>query len=239
MGEVYVRDGGSWQQIPNGDTLYVRDGGSWVNPTEVYVRDGGTWQSVWLKSDPLTVNTSVAGAETFRRSSGGTMTWNPAGDAGYAYIGRTSGSYDNVGCFNVTNGLYALAMGARQTVTSASLTLKRGPSSGSSSISGTVYLGLFTGTFNSGTPLYTELDFTPSGSKVLSSVGFDDVITFDIGTTFGQVVNDAIRTDGAVVLAYSVRTSGWDATGSADSLYSKWRGPSTAYTGTLSITCDY
>jgi hypothetical protein len=236
---VYVHNGSTWVTVPNGTAIRVHNGTTWTTAKGVYVHNGTTWQQAWSQSDPLTVASNVAGAETFRRSAGGTMSWNPAGDAGYAYIGRTSGSYDNVGCFNVTNGLYALAMGDRQTVTSASFTLKRGPSSGSSSISGTVYLGLYTGVFNSGTPLYTNLDFTPSGSKVLSSVGFDDVITFDLGTTFGQTVNDAIRADGSVVLAFSVRTSGWDATGSADGLYSKWRGPSTAYTGSLSITCDY
>lgn len=237
MGEVYVRDGGSWQQIPNGTALSVKDGGSWVNPTEVFVRDGGTWQSVWLKSDPVTVNTNVTTVNTFRRNlSNNQMGWL---NDGYATIGRFSSDYDRVGVYKCDNALYGLAMGARQTVTAASITLKRDASGGSSSLTGNVYMGLYTGTVGSGTPSYsTELDFTPNASKSLSSVGYNDVITFDLGTTFGQTVNDVISAFNTVQLAFSVRTSGWDATGT-DSLYSRWRGPTTGYTGVLSITCDY
>jgi hypothetical protein len=235
MGSISIRDGGSWKTVPNGTKFNLRDGGAWVNPTKVYVRDAGAWKEVWVKSDPIETTSSVADARSFRRD-GANMTWRSSGQE---IIGRfdSDDDGDSVLVYQVTNALFGLALDIRPVVKSASFTLKRSSTTGSASFTQTLFLGLYTGTFASGTPSYNSLDFTPNSSRNATWTQ-GSTYTWNLGTTFGQAVADDLAVGGAVLIALSGRTSSWDGSASGDSWYSKWDKPP-AYTGTLTLEIDY
>jgi hypothetical protein len=240
MPGINVRDGGVWKNIPNGTKFNVRDGGVWKNPSKVYLRHGGSWVEVWTKSEPITYTLPVTATETMGRAAT-FMEWNPAGTANFAFVGAFSGSYDRVGCYTFNTSGFATALATRPVVKSAFFTTQRDSSSGSSAATGTIFLGLYTGAFNSGTPDYNLLDFSPTASlswDALNPLGFSQVHQWTLGTSFGQDLANHL-VSGTGVLAMSARTSGWDSTKPTDSIYSKWRGPLTGYTGQLQITLDY
>lgn len=241
MGKIYQHNGTAFVEVPSGTKFSVRDGGVWKNPTKVYVRDADAWKEVWAKSDPVTITSSVAEVKSFRRSdSSGSMVWDPIA-ADYAYIGRSStGRYDLVGVFKLDNALFGLAAGSRTVVKQASFTLKRDGSGGSASFTETLYLGLYNRSLSI-SPLYTSLDFSPNAAwnRTWSQGG---TYTWDLdatGLSYAQDVADAMIANGTVNMALSGATSGWDATGNLSDYFSRFQGPSTGYTGTLSITLDY
>jgi len=185
---------------------------------------------------PVTYNFNISAVETFDN----TGQWNPTGTSDYGYVGSFGTSSERVAVFNYgVNSLWALALATRPVVKSASLTLQRDTSSGTNSFTDTLYLGLYTGTFNSGVPSYAQLDFTPNLSRAGTYVQ-GSTYTFDLGTTFGQAVADDLAVGGIVNIALSGVSSGWSsAGGTTDNYWSRWRGPATGYTPVLSFTIDY
>lgn len=236
MGSISIRDGGTWKTVPNGTKFNIRDGGAWVNPSKVYIRDAGAWKEVWAKSDPVTYNFSVDGVDTLRRD-GANMEWR---ESGYGYLGRfdINSDGDNVTVWNIADSNFSTYYAARPVVTACTFTLKRDTSAGSASDTGTIYMGIYTGTYSSGTPSYNNLDFSPNDSENRTWAQ-GGTYTWNLGTTFGQVVADDFNSGNAVNMAMSIRTSGWDGSGAADAMYMRFQGPTTGYTGTLSITLDY
>lgn len=238
MSSLYVKSGGVWTLVPDGTAVSVKNGGTWVNPTSVSVKNtGGVWTTVWNKSDPVTYNFNIAAVETFDNSGGGQ--WNPTGNSGYGYVGSFGTSAERVGVFNYANSLFWAVLATRPVVKSATLTLKRDASAGTNSFTDTLYLGLFTGNFNSGTPLYSSLDFTPNASRTGSFVQGTEY-TFTLGATFGQEVANYLSSNQVVNIALSGVSSGWSsAGGTTDNYYSRWMGPANGYTPVLSLTLDY
>lgn len=236
MGELWVRDAGSWKRVEDGTDFKYHNGTAFVNPTEVVVRDAGTWKQVWVKSDPVTYNFSVDGVDTLRRD-GANMEWR---ELGYGYVGRfdTNSDSDNVTVWNIADSNFSTYYAARPVVTACTFTLKRDTSAGSASDTGTIYMGIYTGTFSSGTPSFNNLDFTPNDSENRTWAQ-GGTYTWNLGTTFGQTVANDFNNGNLVNMAMSIRTSGWDGSGSADAMYMRFQGPTTGYTGTLSITLDY
>ena len=236
MGSISIRDGGAWKTVPNGTKFNVRDGGAWVNPTKVYVRDGGAWKEVWVKSDPVTYNYSVDAVETFRRD-GANMRWR---DGEYGYLGRfdTADDGDNVTVWNIVDSGFSSVFAVRPVVKAATFTLKRDTAGGSASDTGTIYMGLYNGTFLGSSPSYNNLDFSPNSSlnRTWTQGG---TYTWTLGATFGQAVANDFNSGNTVNMAMSIRTSGWDGSGAADGMYMRFQGPTTGYTGTLSLTLDY
>lgn len=238
-------NGSSWVTVPDGTAFKYYNGSSWVNPDAVKYYNGSSWVTAWNKSDPIILRYAVTDAQTFALQ-GSTWMWNPTGTANYAYVGRYSTSNDRIGVYNFnlsspTSGSGSLSsnLATRPVVKSAFFTTKRDSSSGSSAASGTIYLGVYTGAFNSGTPNYNQLDFSPNTYLTWGPgnyLGFDQIHTWTLGASFGQALADALVNGD--YLAMSARTSGWGS-GSTDGIYSKWRGPATGYTGYLDITLDY
>lgn len=245
MSKIYRHNGSSWVNVPDGNKILYHNGSSWVNPTSIAYYNGG-WQTAWNKSDPITLRYEVNDVETMGRAAT-YMEWNPTGTADYAYVGCFSGSRDRVGIytFNITtptsgSGSLSSNLATRPVVKSAFFTTKRYSSSGSSAATGSIYLGTYTGAFNTGTPDYNLLDFSPNSSLTWTSsytLGFDQVHTWTLGASFGQALANALVAGD--YLAMSARTSNWDSSKSTDSIYSRWRGPNTGYTGYLDITVDY
>jgi len=237
MSTLYVKNSsGVWTLVPDGTAVSVKNGGAWVNPTSVSVKNSsGVWTTVWNKSDPVTYNFNITDVETFDSTG-----WNPTGTANYGYIGSFGTSAERVAVFNYgVNSLWAIALATRPVVKSASLTLKRDTSSGTNNFTDTLYLGLYTGTFNSGAPSYSNLDFSPNLSRA-DTYTQGSTYTFNLGTTFGQEVANDLAVGGIVNIAMSGVSSGWStAGGTTDNYWSRWQGPSTGYTPVLSITLDY
>jgi len=239
-------NGSSWVTVPDGTAFKYYNGSSWVNPSAVKYYNGSSWVTAWNKSDPITLRYAVTDAQTMGRAAT-YMEWNPVGNAGYAYVGCFSGSRDRVGVYNFnlstpTSGSGSLSsnLSTRPVVKSAFFTTKRHSSSGSSAATGTIYLGVYTGAYNTGTPDYNLLDFNPEASLTWTSgntLGFSQVHTWTLGASYGQALANALNSGD--YLAMSARTSGWDSGKSTDSIYSRWQGPATGYTGYIDITLDY
>ena len=239
-------NGSSWVTVPDGTAVKYWNGSSWVNPNAVKYWNGSIWVTAWSKSDPITLRYSVTDAQTMGRAAT-YMEWNPVGNPGYAYVGCYDGGRDRVGVYNFnlstpTSGSGSLSsnLSTRPVVKSAFFTTKRDSSSGSSIATGTIYLGVYTGAYYSGTPDYNLLDFSPTASLTWTSsytLGFSQVHTWTLGASYGQALANALVAGD--FLAMSARTSNWDTGKSTDSIYSKWQGPATGYTGYLDITLDY
>ena len=241
MSKLYRFDGTNVDLIEDGTKFYYFNGTNMVNPPNVQVFNNSALTTIWEKSDPVTITTSVSEVKSFRRSDGtGSMVWDPI-ESDYAYIGRSSnGRYDLVGVYKLDNALFGLAAGSRTVVKQASFTLERDSLAGSASFTETLYLGRYNRSLSI-SPLYTSLDFSPNAAWNRTWTQGTSY-TWDLdatGLSYAQDIADALIASGTVNMALSGATSGWDATGNLSDYYGRFEGPSTGHTGTLSITLDY
>lgn len=253
MGELWVYNG-SWNRVENGTDFKYHNGSGYVNPSSVYVYNNG-WSEVWKKSDPVTYTFRAWYSSNFRKGSFNNVV-EGSSTSNDLYIGAFAGSFPThyLSLISIpqfaTDGVTDIyqVLATRPNVTSATLTLTRQSSTGSSSPSGSIYFGMLNDpnpwTVDYATLQGTNQDWSPISSGNINGLGYNSSKTFTIN---GQFVQEMVNNSIPMIVAGTTSLSGYTgftaSVGSTTSNYMRFYGSSTApfesYKPTWTVTFDY
>ena len=194
---LYVKQSGTWTQIPNGTGVRYKASGSWNDIQTLSTKVSGTWRTVWQKSDPLTANFYATFSTAMRHSAGGFATYDPAGTASDnseadVFIGYFGGSnpyhYTSVVDFGNAHDEGQLTitqyLATRPNITSAELRLTRYNSGSSTLGASNIYTGNWTQSGFTSLPTPdldgSEHDWDHKETTAIGGWSFDSQKTIDV-----------------------------------------------------------